>query len=191
MHSEGVMTTTTTTTTNSFLQRLIGAAALDTAIYEEVEADPAATGQALLVVVASSLAAGLGARGLGGMSVGNVVFISILALLAWATWALVTFEIGARLLPGPQTRADVGQLMRTIGFAATPGLLRVFGVLPGATIPAFAIAAVWMLAAMVVAVRQALDYQSTWRAIAVCGLGWGLAIAFAITLGLVFGPTVS
>ena len=181
----------TTTATNSFTQRLIGAAALDVAIYEEVEADPSATGQAFAVVLLSSLAAGIGARGVGGMSVVNVIFVSTLSLLAWATWALVVFEIGGRLMPEPQTRVDVGQLLRTLGFAATPGMLRVFGVLPGATIPAFAIAAVWMLLAMVVAVRQALDYRSTSRAVAVCALGWVLAIAIAVTIGMLFGPTVS
>ena len=180
-----------TTATNSFVQRLIGAMALDVAIYEEVEADPAATTQAFAVVVLSSLAAGFGARGLGGGSLENITFISIIALLAWAAWALVTFEIGSRLLPEPQTEVDVGQLLRTIGFASTPGLLRVFAIIPGVTVPAFAISAVWMLCATVVAVRQALDYTSTARAIAVCGLGWALAIAMAIVLGVFFAPTVS
>jgi hypothetical protein len=182
---------TTTTMTNSFLQRLIGAAALDAVIYEEVEADSSATGQAFVVVLLSSLAAGIGARGVGGMSVANVAFISTLSLVAWATWALVVFEIGGRLMPEPQTRVDVGQLLRTIGFAATPGMLRVFGVLPGATIPAYAIAAVWMLLAMVVAVRQALDYKSTARAVAVCAFGWALSIAIAVGIGVLFSRPVS
>jgi hypothetical protein len=181
----------TETVTNSFIQRLIGAAALDVAIYEEVEADPSAMGQALCIVVLSSLAAGFGASGLSGASIANIGFISIVALIAWAAWALITFEIGARLMPEPQTRVDVGQLMRTIGFAATPGLLRVLGAIPGVTIPAFAITAIWMLAAMIVAVRQALDYTSTARAVAVCLLGWLLAGAMAVALGLVFGPTLS
>src|SRR5438876_43794 len=181
----------TTTATNNFVMRLIGAAALDTAIYEEVEADRSATGQALAVVVLSSLAAGIGARGLGGTSLANIAFITVVTLLAWAAWALLTFEIGGRLMPEPQTRVDVGELLRTIGFASAPGMLRVFGVLPGVTIPAFAVTAIWMLAATIVAVRQALDYTSTGRAIAVCALGWALAIAFAIGIGLVFGPTVS
>ena len=182
---------TASTRRNSFLQRLIGAAALDTAIYEEVEADRSATIQACAVVVMSSFAAGVGARGLGGTSPSNVLFIAIVALIAWAAWALITFEIGARLLPEPQTSVDVGELLRTTGFASTPGILRIFGVLPGVTIPAFAVAAVWMLVAMIVAVRQALDYRSTARAIAVCVLGWTLALAFAIAIGLVFGPRVS
>jgi hypothetical protein len=184
------MPITSTTATNSFLQRLIGAAALDTAIYEEVEADRGATAQACAVIVLSSLAAGIGARGVSDITVTSIVFFSTLALIAWAAWALVTFEIGTRLMPERQTSADVGELMRTIGFAATPGLLRVFGVIPGVTIPAFVVSAIWMLMAMVVAVRQALDYTSTARAVAVCCVGWILALTVAIGLGLAFGPTV-
>lgn len=180
--------------TNTFLQRLIGAAALDTAIYEEVEADKGATTQACATVILSSLAAGIGALGFGGdpvTQVTQVAFISAVALVAWAAWALITFEIGVRLLPLPQTRSDVGELLRTIGFATAPGCLRVLGVLPGVTIPVFAVSAIWMLAAMVVAVRQALDYQSTARAVAVCGLGWALVVTTAIVLGLAFGPSLS
>ena len=185
------MATTTTTATNTFLQRLIGAAALDPAIYEEVEADAKATGQALSVVIASSFAAGLGARSWGGTTFGNVAFFGLVSLLAWAAWAVLTFQIGTRILPEAQTRADVGQLLRTIGFASAPGILRVFGLLPAVTLPVFALTSVWMLAAMVVAVRQALDFRSTTRAIAVCLLGWTLATAFAVGMGLVFGRTVS
>ena len=177
--------------TNSFLQRLIGAVSLDAAIYEEVEADRGATVQALIVVVLSSLSAGIGARGLGGSSPANIAFITIIALMAWAAWALVTLQVGGALLPEPQTKVDVGELLRTTGFATAPGILRLFGVLPGVTIPAFALCAVWMLAAMIVAVRQALDYTSTGRAIIVCVIGWALAIGLALAVGLLFGPTVA
>lgn len=177
-------------TRNTFLQRLIGAVSLDAAIYEEVEADPEATGQALTVVLLSSLASGFGARGLGGATLGNIGFIVVMSLVAWAAWALLTTQIGGRLLPEPQTRVDVGELLRTLGFASAPGLLRVFGILPGVTIPTFAVTAVWMLAAMIVAVRQALDYTSTGRAVAVCLIGWILALILAIGVGLVFGPAV-
>ena len=174
-----------------FVMRLIGAMALDPVTYEEVEADRSATGQAMLVVVLSSVGAGIGARGLGSGSPQSMVFISGLSLIAWASWALLTYQIGVRLLPEPETRSDVGELLRTIGFSAAPGMLRIFGIVPGAAIPAFAVTAVWMLVAMVVAVRQALDYKSTARAVAVCGIGWALALAIAVGIGLVFGPPVS
>ena len=101
------------------------------------------------------------------------------------------FEIGSCLLQTSETRVDSGELLRTLGFAATPGLIQVFGVLPGARLPAVVLAVVWALAASVVAVRQALDYTSTGRAIAVCGLGGFLSLVFAIVLGMVFGPTLS
>ena len=180
-----------TTLPTPFPMRLIGALAIDPVIYEEVEEDRSATWQALLVVVMSSLSAGIGAFGWGTASVRGIFFISGLALMLWVTWAVITFQIGTRLMPETQTRADVGQLLRTIGFSAAPGMLRIFGIVPGATLPAFVITAIWMLVAMVVAVRQALDYESTARAIAVCSLGWALSIGMAVAAQLFFGPTVS
>lgn len=177
--------------TNNFFMRIIGAVSLDVAIYEEVEADRGATGQAMVLVVLSNLAAGVGALGMDGISLRAAVVISVMALALWAAWALLTFQIGAHIMPEPQTRVDVGELLRTIGFSAAPGMLRVLGVIQGVAIPAFAITSVWMLFSMIVAVRQALDYKSTGRAVAVCALGWVLVIAIAVVLGLFLGPTVS
>lgn len=177
-------------TTNTFIQRLIGAAACDVAIYEDVEADRGATAQAFAVVLLSSIAGGFGISGLTGGPV-NIAFFSMVSLLMWGAWALLTYVIGVHLLPEPQTRADVGELMRTIGFASTPGLLRVLGIMTPVARPVLAVTAVWMLVAMIVAVRQALDYKSTARAVAVCVVGWVLAIAMAVVLGLVFSPPVS
>jgi len=179
------------TKNNSYLQRLIGAAALDAAIYEEVEADDRATTQAFATVLLSSIAAGIGSREFGGATVGNIAFISTMAVLGWAAWALVTYSIGVRMFAQPQTRSNVGELLRTIGFASAPGCLRVLGVLPGVMVPVFVVTAVWMLAAMVVAVRQALDYDSTARAIAVCIVGWALAIGLAVVLSALFGRPLS
>jgi hypothetical protein len=165
----------------------------DAATYEDVEADRGATPQALAIILFSSLAAGIGARGSSGAAATLSFFAtaSVMALITWVAFALLTFEIGARILPSADTRADVGELLRTLGFAATPGLIQVFGVFPGATVPVFTLAIAWALAASVVAVRQALDYTSTGRAVAVCGLGLLLSLVIALVLGLVFGPTLS
>jgi hypothetical protein len=150
--------------------RIIRAAKLDARLYEEVEADREATGQAMAVVVMSALAAGIGSLGSGGPF--GIVVGTILALVGWLIWAFLTYFIGTRLLPEPQTKADFGELLRTIGFASAPGLLRVFGVLPGLGALVFLVAGIWMLVAMVIAVRQALDYTSTSRAVGVCLIGW-------------------
>jgi len=180
----------TTIRANTFLQRLIGAAALDSAIYEEVEADPTATNQAMSVVLLSSVAMGIGARGLGG-GVGVIALFGVIALVTWAAWALLMFELGTRLLPGRRTHSNPYELLRTLGFAAAPGLLAVLGAVPAVTVQVLVLSWVWMVAAMVVAVRQALDYESTGRAIATCLLGFVLAMSIAIVLGAIFGPTVS
>jgi len=166
---------------SSFADRLIRAAKLDKNLYEEVEADKGALSQALAVVILSSLAAGIG--GLGKAGAGSFFGGMILALIGWFIWAYLTYIIGTKILPTPETRADYGELLRTIGFSSSPGLIRVLGIIPGLARIAFAVAGIWMLIAMVIAVRQALDYTSTMRAVGVCIIGW---IIQAIVLGLFF-----
>ncbi len=100
----------------SFTERMLGAAKLDVQVYEEVEADTGATGQAMGVVLLSSVAGGIGSAGLGAGGLGGVVVGGIAALIGWVAWAFLTSMIDTRLLPEPQTRSDVGELMRTLGF---------------------------------------------------------------------------
>lgn len=171
----------------TFVERMIGAAKLNAAVYEEVESDKQATGQATLVVVLSSVAAGVSSLefGLGGLVIGTLG-----ALLSWYVWAYLTFFIGARLFPEPQTSADHGELLRTLGFASAPGILRVFGVIPYMPVIVFLITSIWSLVTTVVAVRQALDYKSTGRAIGVCIVGW-LVQAAVLSLLYFFLPDVA
>jgi hypothetical protein len=170
----------------SFVERMIGAAKLDAATYEELEADPHATGQALAVVVLSSIAAGLAGLGAGGR---GIVGGLVAGLLGWVAWAFLTYVIGTKLLPEPSTKSDMGELLRTLGFAATPGILRALGWLPllGGLIT-FA-AYVWMLLATVVALRQALDYTSTGRAILVCVIGWFVNLLLWVWAAALLGIT--
>ena len=165
----------------SFQDRIIRSAKLDVHLYEEVEADKGAMGQAMAVVVLASIAGGIGSPaklGLGGILIGTIA-----ALIAWYIWAFLTYFIGTKLLPEPQTKADVGELLRTIGFSSSPGLIRVLGIIPFLRGLVFLVAGIWMLVAMIIAVRQALDYQSTWRAVGVCIIGW---ITQAAVLMLLF-----
>ena len=164
-----------------FIERMIRAAKLDVSLYEEVEADRGALKQAMGVVVLSSLAMGLGNLGIAG---GSAIIMGIIAgLVGWFIWAYITFFIGTKLLAEPQTRADHGELLRTIGFSSSPGLIRILGIIPGLWQIVNMIASIWMLSAMIVAVRQALDYRSTLRAIGVCLIGW---IVQAVLLGFMF-----
>ena len=50
-------------------------------------------------------------------------------------------------------------------------------------------AAIWMMVAMIVAVRQALDYESTWRAIGVVVIGFLVQAIFLVMLLRIFGPS--
>lgn len=175
---------------SSFGERVIGAAKLDVDIYEEVEADPSALGQAMAVVVMASLAAGIGSLRDGGFL--GLVMVTVAALVGWFIWAALTYFIGTKMLPEPQTQADMGEMLRTIGFASSPGLLRVLGILPFIGGIVSLITSIWMLVAFVIAVRQALDYKSTGRAVAVCFIGFivYLMIAFGMTLVMGTGAAI-
>ena len=171
---------------NIFSDRMIRAAKLDVNLYEEVEADKDTMRQAMGVVVLSSLAAGVGSistLGLGGILLGTLA-----ALGGWYIWAWLTYFIGTRFLAEPQTEADLGQLLRTTGFSSSPGLIRVLGIIPGLGTVVFAVASIWMLVAMVIAVRQALDYTSTFRAVGVCVIGWIIqTVIFVLLFSLLGG----
>ena len=180
---------TTVSSAPLYLRRFAGAIALDPAAYEDVEADRGAIIQACCTVLLASIAEGVALRHVIGL--GGIATMSALALLGWAAWALVTFEVGARILPGARTHSDVGELLRTLGFAAAPGSIAFLSLLPGLAMPILIFSRTWMLLAMVVAVRQALDYRSTWRAVAVCALGWLLTSAILVALAVFGGTSVS
>ena len=139
----------------------------------------------MTVVVLAAVAAGIGSLGSG--SALGIITGTIVALVSWLVWAFLTYFIGTRLLPEPQTSADYGELLRTIGFASAPGLIRVLGIVPGLAAPLFLISGIWMLVAMVIAVRQALDYTSTWRALGVCLIGWLAQVVILILAAPLIG----
>ena len=170
---------------NSFNNRIIRAARLDSNLYEEVEADKSALGQAMAIVVLSSIAAGIGLYKTGGFN--GIITGTMASLISWYVWAYLTYFIGTKFLPEPQTQADLGELLRTIGFSSSPGLLRVFYFVPGIGGILYLISSLWMLVAMIIAVRQALDYNSTLRAVGVCVIGYIIQIVILLILFSIFG----
>ena len=168
---------------SSFQDRIIRAIKLDSNLYEEVEADKGALWQAMTVVVLSSIAAGIGVG--GGFS--GIITGTMASLISWYVWAYLTYFIGTKLLPEPQTEADLGELLRTIGFASSPGLFRVLYFIPGIGVLIYSISSLWMLVAMIIAVRQALDYNSTLRAIGVCVIGYIFQIFILVLIFSIFG----
>jgi len=163
------------------IKRMMGAARLDPAIYEEVESDPSATKQALTVVILVALATGIGTFGTGGPA-GLVVGI-VAGIGLWALWAWITYFVGTTILKTGETEANWGQLARTLGFAQSPGLLKVVGFIPVLGPWVFTIASIWQLVAMVIAIRQALDFTSTWRAVGVAMVGF---IPYVLLISIIY-----
>ena len=166
---------------STFSQRMLGAAKLDVRIYKEVKGDTTATGQAMTVVVLSSIAQGIAAFALGGIR--GFALGTATALVGWCVWAATVYLIGSKILPEPQTRSDIGELVRTTGFAASPGLLRVLGFVPGLGFLTVVVVSAWIFLAMVIAVRQAFDYESLERTMGVCLVGWFVQFIILTQLG--------
>ena len=165
------------TANRSIVDRMMGAARFDIATYEEVEADTTATGQAAIVVVLVALASAIGALREGG----TYVLIALVgALVGWAVWAGVTYLIGDKLLGGTATW---GELLRTLGFAQAPGILLALGILPLLGSVVRVVVAFWLLAAGIVAIRQALDV-GTGKAVITAVLGWLALLLVNVLLGI-------
>ena len=175
------------TVSSNLFDRMIRAARLDVSLYEEVEADDTATTQAFIVVMLSSICSGIGTalgkaltgHGVGDISVG--LFGGLFsALIVWLVWSSITYFVGTKVFGGT---ASSGELLRTIGFSDSPGVLLIFSFVPilGGLI-SFAVW-VWGLVAMVVAVRQALDF-TTGKAILTCIVGWIVNLVLLVIIGL-------
>lgn len=174
-----------------FTRRFFGALVLDPATFEEVEADRHAGGQAALVVLLAGCAGGFAA--LGSSSMTPLTFLAglVATLGAWVVWALLITAIGTLMLPEPQTNSRPTELLRTMAFAAAPGIFYAFGAMQTALPFAFVLASVWMIAATVLAVRQALDYRSLSRAIVVCVAAWLVTFGIVAAGGMLLARPVS
>jgi hypothetical protein len=160
----------------SIIDRMRGAAMLDIATYEEVEADTTATGQAAIVVIISAIASAIGAAGAGGA---NIIGTLIGALLSWVLWAGLTYVIGDKVFGGTATW---GELLRTLGFAQAPRVLLVLGIIPVFGLLVWIAVAIWVLIAGIIAIRQALDF-STQKALLTALIGWVVVMVVSALLG--------
>lgn len=167
-------------TRGSLVQRMIGAAMLNVATYEEVEADRSATTQAAVVVAIVAVATAIGAIGEGTMGIlGGLLS----AFFGWLVWSAITYFVGTKLFGGT---ADMGEMLRTIGFAQAPGVLNVLGIIPilGGLVR-FAVF-IWILVAVVIAIRQALDFD-TGKAVGTALVGAVAYFIIMMVVGLIFG----
>ena len=165
------------------LKRILGAARLDPQVYDEVASDTRATPQAVLVVALAGLATGIGF--FGSDDDFGLLFTRVAqALLVWGLWTITSYFVGTTLFRSrePNPAANWRQLVRTTGFAQSPGLLRVVAFIPYVGFPIFVVTFFWQLAAMTVAVRQTLGYASIWRALTVVLAGFIIATAVVAAL---------
>jgi len=168
----------------SFGERVVGAMTLKASTFQEIEHDQTAMGQAVGVIVLAAVSLGLGNLYWGGIT--GIITGIITSLLAYGVWAVVVWLVGTKVMPDPATKADLPETFRTIGFAASPGVLGIITIIPilGWLI-LFGIY-IWQIAAMVVAVREVLDYTDTIKAVIVVVIGFLAYLVVGVIMGMMF-----
>ena len=164
------------------INRIIGVLTLNVNTYEEIEADKNATIQSFSIVVLSSIVTAIILKPDTGFSLPNFISAIIIGIFLWGLWALVTMFVGTKLLPTQETSSNWGELARTTGYAQAPKLFSIFALIPILITIVLFIVGIWNLITMIIAIRQALDYTSTWRAVFVVLLGF---LPYAIIASLV------
>ena len=175
----------------AFFYRVMGAVMLDAGMYETIEHDRRTTRQAFSVVLLASIAAAVGSSHAGPLTLNRVAIVAGSAMIIWVAWAVLILRIGGRHLPERGTRVTLGELMRTIGFAAAPGWLQVFAIFREVALPVLAISWAWIFVAMIVAVKHALDYHTIARAIFITAFALALVVGFALLISAAFGPVTA
>jgi len=175
----------------SFQDRVVGVLRLQAATFEDVEHDPTALSQSAIVVLAVAVAGIIASIGWGfypGAATATIVF----GLIGWAVSSAVVWLVGTRLMPGKNTEADYQQILRVVGFAQAPGLIGILGIIPFLGWIFRFVAWVWTLIALVIAVRQALDYDDTVKAVIVCVIAWVIMFVAMAMVGILgFGAAMA
>ena len=168
----------------TFGDRIVGAMRLDPNTFEDIERDTTAMGQAIGVVALAAISAGIGNIWYGGFR--GIVGRIIASLIGYVLWTVLVWLVGTKLMPDPETKADLPETFRVIAFAAAPGVLGFITIIPLLGWLLMFLLWLWMIAAMVVAVRQVLDYRDTVKAVVVVAIGfviqWVVSAAIAAML---------
>lgn len=168
--------------TRSLVERMIGAAMLDVSVYEEVEHDQGATGQAAIVIAIVAVCAAIGSYSQGGK---GIIAAVLGAFLGWLIMAALTYVVGTKLFGGT---ADLGEMLRTIGFSRSPGVLAILGFIPVLGWIILIAVSIWQLVTAVIAIRQALDFD-TGKAIATALIAWIIVWVVMAVIAAVFVGT--
>jgi len=177
----------------TFGERVVGALKLDANTFEDIERDPNAMGQAIGIIALSALAGNL--YQIWWLGIGSMLLAVCFSLLGYMLWSVLVWLVGTKVMPDPATKADFAETFRTIAFASSPGLIGAISIIPflGRVLGwlLWPVIMIWSLIAMVIAVRQVLDYSETFKAVVVVLIGFVVYLVFWGTLAVLsFGAAL-
>jgi hypothetical protein len=174
------------------IERMLRAARLDPAVYYELKRDGSANGQAFVVVLLA-LAGALVGGGLGQLLhlLSPLGWISLFwavgtALCDWLFWCFIAELVGARF----GSRADFEQLLRPVGFAYAPGVLRALTLFSGLARPISLVVFLWIAVGSVLAIREAMQLE-TGKAVLIAALTTAICVLISMLLCFITGSALS
>jgi hypothetical protein len=169
------------------VERMQRAARLDAELYDEVARDAAALPEAALIVVIAAIASVLG-NVLNFFEAGprhTWLITEIISMLVnWVVWSYLTYFIGTRFFHGTATPPE---LLRSLGFAMSPGVLSLLGFIPCLGGPVRLAAAIWVVVAGVIAVREALHIENA-NALGTVAISSGIMLVLFFLQLVLLGP---
>ncbi|MFH1414945.1 MAG: hypothetical protein ABIH89_02530 [Elusimicrobiota bacterium] len=163
------------------IARILRVLKLEDELYREVESVPDAISEAVIIVIISSIAAGIGSLGKIGLT--GIIIITLGSLVNWIIWAFLVYFIATNIIRGSRVYLSQGDFLRVVGFASAPGIIRILALLPGMYYIVHIIAHLWMIASMIVAVREVFMFEKTSGAVKVSIVGWVFMVLAAFVLG--------
>ncbi len=152
----------------TIIDRMLGAALLEVETYQEAAIAPSLKRQAVLVVIITALAAGVGNLG-GGLT--GLLLAGLATVFGWGLFALVAYWIAIKRYHVPRTYDNLNATLRVLGLASTPRLFLLFTFIPGIGFLVGLAAHAWLLIAAVLALDTALDMDRRSAILAAIG-GW-------------------
>ena len=103
------------------------------------------------------------------------------AILTWFIWAILIYVLGVKIFPDKQTKVSFKKVLTAVGFAHAPGLLRFFAVTPELMIPIIFITQFWIFAALIISIRQILNFKSNLKSFGIVFLSFLIIVFMSIS----------
>jgi hypothetical protein len=122
----------------------------------------------------------------GAIAANNIVktqigFSGLTAILTWFIWSIFIYVIGVKLFPDRETKVSFKKILIGVGYAHTPGILRLFAITPDLMVPIIFLTQFWIFAGLIISTKQILNLKSNFKSFGIVFLSFLIIIFLSIS----------